>query len=91
LQLKDILKTDAASQALLDGLLLKRLNDLQAFGNNCTDIQERISVMKQHFLISGYSIRFYYPGMYGLEIDLHYSQLKTILKDPAKWRTMTGG
>lgn len=91
LKLKDILKTDAASQALLDGLLLKRLNDLQAFGNNCTDIQERISVMKQHFLISGYSIRFYYPGMYGLEIDLHYSQLKTIMKDPAKWRTMTGG
>lgn len=90
LQLKDILKTDAASQALLDGLLLKRLNELQAFGNNCTDIQERIAVMKQHFLISGYSIRFHYPGIYGLAIDLHYSQLKTIMKDPAKWRTMTG-
>lgn len=76
--LKDLLKDNAAMNKL-DNLLMKKLNEIQAFGQNCTDINERIKTLKEHFLLGYGYLGFYWQEGKPFEIYLSFSELKGII------------
>ena len=84
IDLDDIIKTDPASVAKLNKLLTAELTRIQAFGDNCTDLESKLEQLKSNFLIEGYKIVFYWGDRGGFQVEIVFNELKDILRYPKK-------
>lgn len=84
ISLTDILKSDAQSTKKLHELMIRELNEIQAFGANCTDIESKLELLKTNFVIGGYQIVFHWPERGGFSIALTFTELKSIFVSPEK-------
>lgn len=84
IDLDDIIKTDPASVAKLNKLLTEELTRIQAFGDNCTDLESKLEQLKSNFLIEGYRIVFYWGDRGGFQVEIVFNDLKDILRYPKK-------
>ncbi len=82
--LSDILKSDAQSKKLLHQLLIRETTKIQAYGDNCVDIESKLEELKSNFLISGSRIIFFSSSYGGFEISLHFNELKPVFRYPQK-------
>lgn len=70
---------DQAAMKRLDALLIKELNEKQYFGRDCMDMDAKIARLKDHFLLTSYSLVFYWPDLPLFQVELYFGQLKGIL------------
>lgn len=85
-----VFKTDEISSRKLDELLLREINKTQAFGQHCTDLPDKLRMLKDNFMMTKYCVRFTMTGYNKLEIELSYADVKTLLKDPQLWINLKG-
>jgi hypothetical protein len=84
IQLSDILKTDEQSIETLNKMILKKLTNIQAYGDNCTDINSKVEALKANFLIRGSSIILFSEVRGAFQIELYFSELEKLFKYPNK-------
>lgn len=82
INLDDVLKSDAVSQAKLNEMMIKELTRIQAFGENCTDIESKLEQLKQNFLLDGSKITFFWDEYAGFQLQFRLSELKEIIRYP---------
>lgn len=84
ISLTDVLKSDAASTKKIDELMTKKLTEIQAFGGDCNDIESKLQLLKNNFLLAGNRIIFYWPERGSFDIELSYIELKGLILEPTK-------
>jgi hypothetical protein len=87
IDIHDLLKSDEKSVAKLNALLTKKLTEIQAFGENCTDINEKVEQLKQKFTIhNGTEFVFYWQNIGGFIISVKISDIEDLLLEPKKFK-----
>ncbi len=85
IQFSDLFKTDQQSVDKLNKIILEKLTRIQAFGENCTDIDSKIEELKQKFAIeNGQEIVLYWQNIGGFIIRLPFSEIENVLLEPKK-------
>jgi hypothetical protein len=84
IQLDGILKTDVNSTIKLNELMIRELNKIQAFGENCTDIEDKLVQLKENFILNKTELTFYWAAIAGFHIKLSISEIKDLLLFPNK-------
>ncbi|PHR27201.1 MAG: hypothetical protein COA38_13490, partial [Fluviicola sp.] len=80
--LEGILKTDSNSVSKLHKLMIRELNKIQAFGDNCTDIEDKLEQLKNNFIINKNKITFHWGQMGGFKIELLFNELEDLFLYP---------
>lgn len=84
IELKDIIKSDSKSTEKLNEMILRELTKIQAYGNNCMDIDSKIEALKDNFTIYESMIVFHSGVRGGFEISLYFKELNDLILHPNK-------
>lgn len=85
IQFGDLFKSDEKSVDKLNKIILEKLTKIQAFGENCADIDTKVDELKQKFAIrSGQEIILYWQAIGGFTIHLTFSEIEELLLEPKK-------
>lgn len=86
IQFSDLFKSDQTSVDKLNKLLLEKLTSIQAFGENCADIDQKVEELKQKFTIeNGKAIVLHWQNVGGFTITLNFSEIEHLLLEPKKF------
>ncbi|MFK7783989.1 MAG: WG repeat-containing protein [Crocinitomicaceae bacterium] len=87
IDINDLFKSDEKSVAKLNALLIEKLTKIQAFGENCTDINDKVEQLKQKFIIhNGRELVFYWQNAGGFIISLNITEIEDLLLEPQKFK-----